>query len=145
MHRCRQLSCVKIPSRYVDYRATSTRPLLLDEHLEERPKAIAARNFNSGRKLVEDGRECDRKFDSAATCAPIRRVNLPTCFASRTIIPRARDIDFPAHHRLIGISYASTVRIRPVVFVTGLEIFRSNQRRRILFLSYLIPNLINLC
>lgn len=51
-----------------------------------------------------------------ATCAPIRRVNLPTCFASRRIISRARDIDFSiplyrpsTHHRLIGISYAASV------------------------------------
>ena len=48
-----------------------------------------------------------------ATCAPIRRVNLPTCFASRRIISRARDIDSSptsTHHRLIGISYALSVR-----------------------------------
>lgn len=107
---------LKSPSRYIDYRASSTfRSLFLDA------EGYRGKKLYTARKLVEDGREscggCDRKFDSAtrppATCAPIRRVNLPTCFASRRIISRARDIDSSptsTHHRLIGISYALSVR-----------------------------------
>lgn len=50
----------------------------------------------TARKLVEvesSGVRSEVRLGHSATCAPIRRVNLPTCFASRRIVSRARDID----------------------------------------------------
>lgn len=112
---------LKSPSRYIDYRASSQ--LFVPFFSSINAEGYRGKKLYTARKLVEDGREfrcaigsSTRPHGPRATCAPIRRVNLPTCFASRRIISRARDIDFSiplyrpsTHHRLIGISYAASV------------------------------------